>query len=467
MTPEAGGPWQAIRAGSDAVRGASPAMRSWLLACGLLLLLMLPFGRAQLAELRGRSEDAGGPLAPLSVDAGYLFRIRPAADFYSVYDAGTRALRGMDPYTVNDATGGPGLIVPYVATYRYLPITSYLLAVPLNVLPPYAAWVLWVAFGVVQIVANFLLCVGRAPHRIGLLALVWGAWFPLVPELHMGQFTLLMATCLLWFSDALFAGKRWATVPWATAVLLKVYPFAMAAPLWLWGRRTAVATVSALAIGTTVLWVAFVPSKLGEGLGARGVEGRTIAQSMVPYAGAQGTQAAVNAIVWKLEGRSMQPPAEFVPPARWRDPVFLANALVLAAFAALCLWSVWRSRAAVSLVTLGLLWLSWFVAYRDAWEHHFVLVQALLALLLSRDAIGPRATIAVWLCCGAPSLWWLWHRTGYAGAALPETIGLLYFVQRPLGLAVLVWALLRRRTSSEPKRTTPPNAESNRARNTA
>src|SRR5690606_27448459 len=106
-----------------------------------------------------------------------------------------------------------------------------------NVLPPWPALVVWSLLGVVMLVLNFLLCAGRRPELIPAFALLWFAWFPIIAELHMGQFTLFMGTLMLWGMDWLLRGRAGGGVGWALAVMLKVYPIAMAPSLFLWGRR--------------------------------------------------------------------------------------------------------------------------------------------------------------------------------------------------------------------------------------
>lgn len=426
----------ALAEGWRALLRAPAAHRALAAALGVLLLAMLPFGRT-------RPGDAGGLLAPLTADSGLIARQVPGIDFYSVYDAGTRLLRGLDPYGVNAATGGPGLRAPWVATYRYLPITAFWLAAPLNILPPRPAYVAWVLVCVAMVAGNFLLCAGRRPESIPFWALLWFAWFPTIAELHMGQFTLFMATLMLWSLDGLLDG-RGRGVGWALAVLLKVYPVAMAPSLFLWKRRGVVILTVALAVGSTVAWKAAMPAEaMEEGLGRRGVYGRLVGGTRQPYAGAQGVQELAVAAGCVLGGRSFRD-AVPAPPPPLQDPVFLTNAVVLGSFALLCGWALWRTRRAPSAEAIGLFWLAWFYAYVDCWEHHYALAQALLALLVLRRVVEMPLALLCWACAGGPSLWWLWQRTGLGGNPLSEAIGLLYFVQRPVAVLMLSLHLARR-----------------------
>lgn len=428
-----------LLAGVHGVRQAG--RKSWLLLPLLCLtLLMLPIGRS------GPS-DGGGVLAPLTVDSGSrdLFRLRPAADFFSVYDAGARILQGRDPYGVNEDTGREGVRAPYVATFRYLPITAFWLSVPLNLLPPWAAFYCWACLNIVFLVANFLLCVARRPDALLAFGVIWFAWFPVIAELHMGQFSLFMATMMLWGVDAMWRGRVFGALGWVLAVLLKVYPIAMAPTLFLWGwRKTVVATVLVVAV-TTVAWRVVVPSGMDEGLVNRGVAGRVVGEMRVPYAGAMGSQALVNAVVWKAHGYTLNPgKKQDLPGSVFSDPVFLINGILLLAFGSVCLWALIATRNRRSLEAIGLFWMSWFFAYVDCWEHHYVFFQALLALLVMWRIVDVKTALFCWVFAGAPSLWYLWQKSGYSGNPIAELLGTAYFFQRPIALYILTAILVKR-----------------------
>ncbi|CAN5176288.1 hypothetical protein BH09SUM1_BH09SUM1_32310 [soil metagenome] len=435
-------PVAALRDGVRAILAAPPLVKSIVAILFLLTLLMLPFGRTG-------AGDAGGLLAPLTSDSS-RFRPKggaglPATDFYTVYDAGARLLALHDPYGVNLDAGGAGFRAPSVSIYRYPPITTFWLAAPLNVLPPYAAYVAWTLLCVAMLAGNFLLCAGMRPPLIPAFALIWFGWFPTIAELHMGQFTLLMATLMLWGVEWLWRGDGRGGVAWALAVMLKVYPIAMAPSLFLWGRRRlAIATVAIL-LGSTLLWKVALPSQDSGAIDFNLRGGRIVGGMRQPYAGAQGVQELVTMIGWKLGGKSF---AEgFAPPSSYRlltDPVFIANGVLLAAFGAICLWALIVTRGAPNLPAIGLFWLSWFYAYRDCWEHHYMLVQALIALLAMRGVIGWRVMIFCWVFAGAPSFWWLWQRAGMAGSPIAESLGVLYFLQRPVAVFFLTGLLVQR-----------------------
>lgn len=450
MSADAGQP-AAVRAGWRALASAPAGVRLLVAALFVLTLLMLPVGRAHLNDWRranasphAKPDDAGSLLAPLSFDAGQNFRLRPGADFYAVYEAGYRLRTGGDPY---GAGLTPPLRAPDATQFRYPLAAAAWLGVPLSLLPPQASYALWVALGPVMLIANFLLCLGRAPTRAIPLAVVWFAWFPAVPEWHMGQFTLLLATLMLWAADALVHGVRLAGAPWLLAVTLKVYPLAWAPVFWLRGRKRAVLVACGALAASAFLATALYPKGTEVGILRGGLVGAIIAPTHQPYAGAQGVQEAVNALLWKARGHALAEPTPDRLPVP-SDPVALVSLALVAGYAALALWALLHGARTHTPEVLGILWLAWFIAFRDNWEHHYMLLQALCGFLLAHGVIGGRVALAAWVFAGAPSLWWFWQRLGYSGGGGAEFAGLLYFLQRPpavlLLLAVLAHSIARR-----------------------
>lgn len=451
MSTETAGSLDACREGLR-VLVLAPARTKLIVALLFALtLLMLPVGRGALHDMRSGSQsgyardaDAGSLLAPLAFDSGFNFRLRPGADFFAIYEAGLRARSGDDPYSAGLEEPRRA---PYATQFRYPVVTAYWLGAPLSLLPPLVAYAAWVAACVGMLIANFLLCLGRAKEHAGLLALLWFAWFPVVPELHMGQFTLFLATLMLWSADALIARRRLAGAPWSLSVLLKVYPLAWAPLLWREGRRRAVIVtvlVLALSVGATLR---YFPKGTEVGVVRIGVLGSVIAKLHQPYAGAQGLQSAVNATCWKLSGRGFAEGTPDPPLPNAGDPTLILSLLMIAAYSAFGLWGLcvwWRDRDVRQLTALlGFLWLAWFIAFRDNWEHHYLLIQALTAFLLVHRVAMPRHALCIWVFAGTPSLWFLWQKLWAGGGAASEVIGLAYFFQRPLGLMILLFLLAK------------------------
>lgn len=428
----------------------------------LVFLSFVPVGRTSPgAHLEGRPGDpvasqpgrlGGGVWKPLAVDSGYLFEHRIGTDFFAVYEAGALLLAGRSPYLADPDLQVP-VRAPWCTAYRYLPIAAFVFGVPLNVLPPWWAYLLWIGVYFVCVVGTFLLCVGRRPDALLILGVVWLCWFPMSVEWYMGQFTQLMALLLVWGMDGISRGRSCGGWLWAVSVAVKIYPCAMALPLWVWKWHRTVLLAGLVLGGSTVGFFLASPGSR-DSFQSRGVEGRVLMRQQQPYAGAQGMQAGVNAALWSLQGRSfgsdftIESPRPSGPP---RDVVTWSVGILVAAFGLLVLSSVWVFRRRFHPVPMGLFWLIWFFAYRDVWEHHFVLVQALVGFWLVFGVLKPWQGLVVWLGAGTPSLWVFFHWAQVQGVEPVQTLlGLLYFWQRPAAIlfvtaigAVQVWKAWR------------------------
>ncbi len=424
------GPLRLIRDGFGHLSQAPRGLRVWTMVCVLLCAAFLPYWRTG-------PGDAGSWFAPLAVDSGYLHRQAPYVDFHAIVEAGYRLRTGEDPYGAVEETQG----TPYATPFRYFPVNLLWLALPLGFVPlPLGAHV-WVLAGLLLLGVNFLASVALAPERTGLLAFLWFVWFPLIPEWHLGQFNLLTGTLLFWTALAVLLGwrQRWAVL-WALAAWLKLFPLALVPWLWRAGWRRPVVAALAVLLAVTGLWVGLrEESAFTEQFFARDLEAGLLARTHQPYAGAQGLGAGVNATLWKARGLSFGMQAEPDGEPMRPDPVFLVSVLVLLAWAAAAVWVSRPGFAWRSFGPLVLLWLGWFLIVRDCWEHHTLFLQPLLILLVLAGLSG-RVALAAWLFLGAPSLWWLWQRSGYQGNLMAETVGLLYFWQRPAGFVLLLWA---------------------------
>jgi hypothetical protein len=428
---------QALREGWRTILAAPLQVRCLVAPIFLLALLMLPVGRHG-------PNDGGGLLAPLTVDSGLLFRARPAADFFSVYDAGSRVLQLRDPYSVNEDTGREGVRAPYVATFRYLPVTVFWLAVPLNVLPPWPAWYGWVALCFALQILSYLLCLGRAPDRPIQLALIWFAWFPLIAEWHMGQFTFFMAVLLLWSFDGWFSGTRFAPGGWVIACLLKVYPVGMIPTLWFWGWRKSILLAGILLIVPTIIWRTAAPQGFDEGMINRGVGGRVIGELRYPYSGAMGIQSFNGALMWKLAGYDFRRDVPDGYPTWAALTTKGLNALTLLLYLTGATYVLIVTRNRPCWEAVAYYWLAWFFAYVDCWEHHYVLIQTLLGGLVAWRIIPTSIAVVAWASAGGPSLWYLWFKSTHMAPWAYEWLGALYFTQRPVAIILLAIVLLVR-----------------------
>jgi len=150
-------------------------------------------------------------------------------------------------------------------------------------------------------------------------------------------------------------------------------------------------------------------------------------------------QEGLRIIDWKLiHGLSFAANPNDTAGTTMLRPAAWAVALL---YGAICGVALLRQSSRTVPHVVGLLWLSWFVVQEDCWEHHYMMLQCLLGYLLINQSIRPSIAIFCWFAAGAPSFWWLWFRMGYQGNPAAEFLGLLYFLQRPLAVVVLIGVL--------------------------
>jgi len=142
-------------------------------------------------------------------------------DFFSIYEGGRNALENRPLYHF-DATDTSA--TPDHNPYRYLPSLAYVVAVPLNALPAWSAYWLWVSVNEVLLVLNAFLTwrVGRCTTWAVVAAAMWFVFTPFYVEMYVGQFSFLMATLLLVAGIGLAQARELpGGVAWAVSVVSK------------------------------------------------------------------------------------------------------------------------------------------------------------------------------------------------------------------------------------------------------
>jgi hypothetical protein len=172
-------------------------------------------------------------LAPLFNDS--VHRFGPGADFFALYQAGYSALHGQSIYRFI-----PGhTIIPYAYPFRYLPIAAYTAGALLTLVPPAAAYALWLGLCELCLLYNVSITHRRCGGgtRGALLAALWLLFAPYFLELWVGQFTFLLGCMLFWSVLAWEDGRRRAAQGWwMAAVLWKPAPL-LWLPMWVRDRR--------------------------------------------------------------------------------------------------------------------------------------------------------------------------------------------------------------------------------------
>lgn len=377
----------------------------------------------------------------------HLFAIEghPAVDFFSIYEAGARVLRGMDPYSANEIDAEhPPVGAPYVASFRYVPAMAWLLAAPLALFPPWWAYGGWILLNELLLLFNLGLTAGLSNRRLrrGLGAL-WLLWWPLHIEWYMGQFSFAMGCLLFWTGLALWQGhEHRGLIFWGLSTWLKNWT----GVFWLWWLVRSKATA-----WRATVWVGFLAaSTIGYFVlnphaanlfYNRGAERRWAGGMDDLYWGRQGVQM-IPAVLFAggllPEQRQVSPRAEEDTNRAGAKPSFdvasIVNLCISISCLGLIIWLTVFRREVSGLDIFGLVWLWWFFAYLDTWEHHYVMLLPWLVWM------GLRGVLKDWMVWGLAALWGLPSLLVLAlgavasGDTAAPLLVMLYFLQRPLGV---------------------------------
>ncbi|MFH0793346.1 MAG: glycosyltransferase 87 family protein [bacterium] len=397
---------------------------------------------------------AGNRLALWPFDSHQFIEGR-GADFYVLPEAGWDFLHGENMYVHDNATRRE----PYPLTFRYVPFFGYTLGVVLALIPPPANYFFWIAVNELLLIANLLLTWRRAPTswaRVGAVW-IWLAPFPIFLEQWLGQFSILMGSLLFWTALSLVERPRsWAAdVAWTGSSLLKNYSILMV-PLWIRLRRwRGIALCIGMLIVTSVPYFLIYP----EGWALfreHGTSGRLAVGSYgydragedglpMLYWGCQGLQTALQALV-NAAGLG------------WTEIAGIPIGLLFIAAVSgllIALPLVLTLRRDTDTIALFCLWsMSFFILYRDFWEHHYVLLLPVLALAMLYLKIPWQGLVVAGALIAFPTPWRvIGFPRGHAlleAWGLVETTRICYFLIKPAGGILLYGLLLDAASKSVP-----------------
>lgn len=319
-------------------------------------------------------------LRPLFNDASHT---RRGFDFGVFYLAGQALAEGRDIYSVSGAFG-----------FRYLPAFA-LVASLFAQFQPLTAYLLHLCCTELFLAANLYLTWRwvEEPRR-GLALFIWLAFSPYFLELYMGQVSFWAASLLFWLIVGLHSDRRWATgFCWAGALLVKPNALILA-PALLRLRAWRVLVLGLLAGSLTSLPYFFLHPDSWETFFAANIHGAPV-QGALTHAGNLGLQGGLVSLVAQLAGR---PLAELTTladlPLAGRAVIYSLQAAILVA----ALVATYRGRDALPLLALWMC--TFFLVYKDVWEHHYVFLQPVL--------------VALYALSGSPKFLWI-----FALIALP------------------------------------------------
>ena len=304
-------------------------------------------------------------LRPLFNDASHT---RRGFDFGVFYLAGQALAEGRDIYSVSGAFG-----------FRYLPAFA-LIASFFAHFQPLTAYFLHLCCTEICLAANlYLTWRWVAEPRRGLALFMWLAFSPYFLELYMGQVSFWAASLLFWLIVGLHSDRKWAAgFCWASALLVKPNALILV-PAFLRLRVWRVLILGLLAgLLTSLPYFLLYPDSLAAFF-ATNIHGTPV-QGALTHAGNLGLQGGLVSVVAQLAGR---PLAELTTladlPFAGRAVIYGSQATILVA----ALVATYRGRAALPLIALWMC--TFFLVYKDVWEHHYVFLQPVLVALYAHS----------------------------------------------------------------------------------
>lgn len=315
-----------------------------------------------------------GFLNPLFDDA--VHRAGQGVDFYSVVQAGQNLVDGVSIYSTKPVEQ----VVPYYNPYRYHPFVAYTVGLCLIMVRPDIAYVLWILIQEGLLLINILLArsLFSDARSAAVAAGLWLFFSPYYLELYMGQFSFLMASLMFWTILAWMNGKeRSGDLLWILSLMVKSNSVVFAPVLLKLKRWKIVLVGGAVSIGLALPYFLFEPGSAADF--ARNVIESAKAQTLF---GNQGFAALIGVSVLRLGGVWTDFAQEFA--------VRLGHINQMLVFP-LTLWTIVVVGLALAVtirasrdsgITLLLLWvLAYFLFYKHVWEHQYVMMMPVFALL--------------------------------------------------------------------------------------
>ena len=337
--------------------------------------------------------------------------LQQGIDFFSVYEAGHNALENRSVYYFDAADTS---ITPHHNPFRYLPSVAYVLAVPMNALSAWPAYWGWVSLNELLLVVNAYLTwqvAGRG--KWGLIAAsMWFAFTPFYVEQYVGQFSFLMATFTLLLGIGLVRGRQLSGgVPWAISIITKSNSALLLPVLVRFGWWKPIAIAGALLALNIPYYLArwrdfeyFLWINVGQGfdLGFLDYELRLgemrffvdVDHRLFTFSsGELGLTALLRNSFLAIDSAATSLPGGVSP-------------ALIGIIVAVGLAATFMSKRPDKLALFGLWILTFFLVY-GAWEHHYVMLLPVLALLVAlRPASRPLALV-VFTMIALPSPYWL------------------------------------------------------------
>lgn len=372
-----------------------------------------------------------GGLGHLYDDA--MHRLGRGTDFSVYVDAGTRLWHGLPLFGEGPAFG-----------FRYHPLLAAWSALAGRVIPPDIAYWLWCAMIELCFIALVAYVVRRAPReRVIPLAWLCALYTPLHLEIFMGQLSFVSGVLVL-AGFIFLTNRRYASFMAAACVAVIAKPIALVLAPAMLDRHTwrPLAIGAAALAGSAALYFALVPGEFARFLAVNFVP-IDMAGWMV-HAGHHGLNGFLTILFTRESGIPIADIASLKELPAWSRAVlaiYPAGVLALAGFTA---WRLWPP---VELAAL--LWTcSFFLVYKDIWEHSYAFLLVPLVLYFCRVEPPSRLVVVGAVVIALPTAFALYDVSLPPGPNDPEPFwslatSLAHHATKPAGVIVIMVGILR------------------------
>lgn len=371
-----------------------------------------------------------------------VHRLGRGTDFQVYVDAGARLWHGQPLYGEGAAFG-----------FRYHPLLAAAFALLGRAIPPDVAYWLWCGLIELCFIALILYVVRRAPPG-RVVPIVWfcALFTPLHLEIFMGQLSFISGIVAL-VGFVFLASRRFASFTVAACAAVIAKPIALVMAPAVLERRTwrPLAIGAAALAGSAVLYFALVPGEFA----------RFVAVNFVPidmagwmvHAGHHGLNGFLTTLFTRASGIPTADIAGLKDLPAWSRVVLGAYPVAVLALVG---FTAWRRRPPLELAAL--LWAcSFFLIYKDIWEHSYAFLLVPLVIYFCRAARPSRLVIVGAIAVALPTAFFLYDVPLPPGANDPEHVwsmgtSLLHHAAKPAAVIVIMAGLLRETAGSRSDR---------------
>jgi hypothetical protein len=279
-----------------------------------------------------------------------------ACDFFAIYQAGDNILCDKSLYLDTE-----GQSTPYSYPFRYLPFSGYILGVFFNNFEPFTAYFIWIVFleFILTIDIYLTLRLVKKSKNYLLSIIPWLIFSPYFLELYVGQWTFFLASLLFFTIYGLLKSKD-IIYTFILAPLIKPNALIIT-PILIKQRKWRLLIYSSIAILiSSFLYFYFFKDDMSVFL-------ENFENEMYSYGGNFGFKSLFYIIYSRYLG---------LPFARSLFSLFVLT---------LGLYTLWLTFKSKDLIAQFTLWICfYFFIYTDVWEHHFVLMMPVFALIFTK-----------------------------------------------------------------------------------